>query len=353
MKKFQILIIIFIILTLSGQAAGCACGYFKDKSGLDGSNIDNTGDIAATSSDTPGNGDSQKDTGDGNDTINNPDTNSSDDLDAGDSQNNANDTSPDTIDSTKDSDPGGGNDTSSNQTPQKYAIIASGASYDSQHYTWFLNSTSMAYKLLKNNGYADENIYYLFESAKESNVDYEATIGNFKKVIEELQGKAGKTDTIVLFLIGHGTYRGTNSYYTLKGYNLSDVEMMSMFKNVKRDKLIFVFSPCNSGGFIDDLSGRNTVVITSTRKDETNSAAFIEPFLASFDGIGDANSDGKVSFAEAFNYASNNVSDQYINNNWGTIAEHAQLDDNGDAISHEAPVPSGGDGQLAEDIYLK
>ncbi|MBE3094849.1 MAG: caspase family protein [Actinobacteria bacterium] len=317
MKKFQILIIIFIILNLSGLT-GCACGYFTDKPDQDGSNIDNTDDIATNSSDDPDTGDSQKDTGD--------------------SQNNTDNTSK---------------DTGSTQTPQKYAIIASGASYDSQHYAWFLNSTSMAYKLLKNNGYPDENIYYLFESAKESNVDYEATIGNFKKVIEGLQEKAGKTDTIVLFLIGHGTYRGTNSYYTLNGYNLSDVEMASMFKNVKRDKLIFVFSPCNSGGFVDDLSGKNTVVITSTRKDETNSAAFIEPFLASFDGIGDANSDGKVSFAEAFNYASNNVSDQYINNNWGTITEHAQLDDNGDAISHEAPVPSGGDGQLAEDIYLK
>lgn len=318
MKKFQILIIIFIILTLSGLVAGCACGYFTDKSGLDGSNIDNTDDLATNSSDDPGTDDLQKDTDD--------------------SQNNTDNTSK---------------DTASNQTPQKYAIIASGASYDSQHYAWFLNSTSMAYKLLKNNGYPDENIYYLFESAKESNVDYQATIGNFKKVIKGLQEKAGKTDTIVLFLIGHGTYRGTNSYYTLNGYNLSDVEMASMFKNVKRDKLIFVFSPCNSGGFVDDLSGENTVVISSTRKDETNRAAFIEPFLTSFSGTGDTNSDGKVSFTEAFNYASNNVSDQYINNNWGTISEHAQLDDNGDKISHEAPVPSGGDGQLAEDIYLK
>jgi len=91
-----------------------------------------------------------------------------------------------------------------------------------------------------------------------------------------------------------------------------------MFQNVKRDKLIFVFSPCNSGGFVDDLSGKNTVVITSTRKDEANRAAFIEPFLASFDGVGDKNSDGKVSLAEAFNYASNNVSNQYINNNWAS-----------------------------------
>ncbi len=210
----------------------------------------------------------------------------------------------------------------------------------------------MAYSLLKNNGYSDENIYYLFESSKEPDVDYEATIGNFKKVIKELQEKTMKADNIVLFLIGHGTYIGTNSYYTLNDYNLPDVEMAGMFKNIKRDKLIFVFSPCNSGGFIDDLSGENTVVISSTQKDETNSAAFIEPFLTSFNGIGDTNSDGKVSFAEAFNYASKNVKDQYIDNDWGKLTEHAQLDDNGDKISHEAPVPSGGDGYLSMNLYL-
>jgi hypothetical protein len=68
--------------------------------------------------------------------------------------------------------------------------------------------------------------------------------------------------------------------------------------------------------------------------------------------LSNLSSDGKVSFAEAFNYASNNVRDQYNNNNWSIITEHAQLDDNGDTISHEAPVPSEGDGQLAEDIYL-
>ena len=78
MKKFQILIIIFIILTLSGLMAGCACGYFTDKSDLDGSNIDNTDDIATNSSDNPGTAIRRK-TGDGNDIINNPDTNSSDD----------------------------------------------------------------------------------------------------------------------------------------------------------------------------------------------------------------------------------------------------------------------------------
>jgi len=40
-------------------------------------------------------------------------------------------------------------------------------------------------------------------------------------------------------------------------------------------------------------------------------------------------------------------------NNWGELAEHAQLDDNRDKISHEAPIPGGWDGNLAENIFLK
>jgi hypothetical protein len=347
MKRFQILIIFLIILTLSGLIPGCACRYFTDNSGPDGSTIDNNDQITITSGDGQG-------TGNENNNIDNLDTDSDNNLSTDSSQNTTDTTGKDTDDSVKNMESSDSvNDTGINQYPQKYAIIVSGASYDSQHYGWFLNSTSMAYKLLKNNGYQDENIYYLFESGKEPDVDYEATIGNFKNVVEELQEKASMMDTITLFLIGHGTYRGTNSYYSLNGYNLSDTEMVGMFKNIKRDKLIFVFSPCNSGGFIDDLSAKNTIVITSTRKDETNRAAFIEPFLDSFNGIGDSDSDGKVSFAEAFNYASSNVIDQYNNNGWGTITEHAQIDDNGDAVSHEAPVPNGGDGQLAEGIYLK
>ena len=59
MKKFQILIIIFIILTLSGLAVGCACGYFTDKSDLDGSQLDDNGDTISHEAPVPSGGDGQ------------------------------------------------------------------------------------------------------------------------------------------------------------------------------------------------------------------------------------------------------------------------------------------------------
>jgi hypothetical protein len=248
---------------------------------------------------------------------------------------------------------GTGHNGQNGQEVQKFAIVISGASYNRQHYNWFLSSTAMAYKLLRNSGYMDENVYYLFEDKNEPDVDYSSTMNNFKKSVREIKSRSGAADNLLVILIGHGGFDGADSYYCLSDSNLYDAEMADMFKGIKKDKLIFVFSPCNSGGFIDNLSGENTVIITSTRKDEANKAAFIEPFLTAFDGLGDSDSDGKVSFMEAFNYASASVKQQFIDNSWGILTEHAQLDDNGDKISSEVLVPGGNDGGLAGQIFLK
>ena len=114
----------------------------------------------------------------------------------------------------------------------------------------------MAYKLLKNSGYTDENICYLFEDKNEPDVDYLSTMSNFKKAVRDIKSRSGIADTILVILIGHGGFNGADSYYCLSDSNLYDTEMADMFKDIIRDKLIFVFSPCNSGGFIDDLSGK-------------------------------------------------------------------------------------------------
>ena len=75
------------------------------------------------------------------------------------------------------------------QAIQKFAIIMGGASYNKQHYNWFLSSTATAYRLLKNSGYADENIYYLFEDKNEPDVDYLSTLSNFKKVVLDIKSR--------------------------------------------------------------------------------------------------------------------------------------------------------------------
>ena len=235
---------------------------------------------------------------------------------------------------------------------KKYALVISGESNDAQHYTWFKDSSQQAYKLLIKNGYKPEDVYYLFEGANEPDVDYESTLKNLETAVLEINKKSTEKDDLVFIFIGHGGFNGQNSSYALADTNIKDDKLAAMFSILKRNKLTIVFSPCNTGGFVNDLSGPNTVFISSTRPEESNRAAFIEPFLSSFDGSGDVNKDGKVSFAEAFNFASKSVKDQYASNHWGTLTEHAQLDDNGDGVSHETPIPNGQDGALAEETFL-
>jgi len=244
-------------------------------------------------------------------------------------------------------------DETDTSTSKKYALVISGESNDAQHYKWFKDSSQQAYKLLLQNGYPAEDIYYLFEGAGEMDVDYESTLANLEKVVLEIKNKSTEKDNLVFIFIGHGGFDGTHSSYSLADTSIRDDKLAAMFSILKRNKLSIVFSPCNTGGFVDDLSGSDTVFISSTRPDESNRAAFIEPFLSAFDGSGDSNKDGKVSFAEAFNFASKSVQEQYANNNWGTLTEHAQLDDNGDGISHESPIPNEQDGTQAEETFLK
>lgn len=236
--------------------------------------------------------------------------------------------------------------------PQRYAVVASGASHDATHYEWYKYSTRLAYDVLLEHGYKDENIYFLFENSSEKDVDYESNYENFTEVVGELENKTTYADQILFFLIGHGSFDGVNSYYELTDYNISDTEFAGLLSDVNRERLVVVLSPCNTGGFIDDLSGGDTVVITSTRADEANQAAFIEPFLMAFRKESDEDAFGTVSFADAFNIATLDVKTQYERRGWGLVTEHPQLDDNGDHVSHEAPMPSGGDGKLAGETYL-
>ncbi len=242
-------------------------------------------------------------------------------------------------------------DESDSSSVQKYAVVIGGASGDDTHYGWFRDSSRQAYDLLIDEGYLPENIYYLFESSQEEYVDYEATISNFELVVQGLSQKTEDNDFVVFIFIGHGTSDGVSSYFEFNDFLLKDSDIAEYLSGITRDTLVVVMSQCNSGGFVNDLSADDTVIVTSTRLDESNRAAFVEPFLTALSGEGDSNDDSKVSILEAFSYASENVQQQYTNNNWGNLVEHSQLDDNGDGYGSEYPI-SGGDGDLAKVTFL-
>lgn len=236
-------------------------------------------------------------------------------------------------------------------TPDKFAVIIGGASHDETHFGWFRDSSRQAYDLFVDLGYKDGNIFYLFEGVDEDYVDMSATTDSFASIVSQLSEEVSKSDMVTFVFIGHGMNDGVSSFFEFTDFLLKDSDVADYLGEIGCNKKVVIMSQCNSGGFIDDLSGEGMVIITSTKADESNMAAFIEPLLTALSGEGDKDSDGKVSTLEAFNYASENVQQQYTSNNWGNLVEHALLDSDGDGVGSVYPV-SGADKNLAGSTFL-
>ncbi len=143
--------------------------------------------------------------------------------------------------------------------------------------------------------------------------------------------------------------------FNMYGSVVTDDEFAALLSQIGAAQITVVMEQCNSGGFIDDLSGPNRVIFTAT-EDETVSWGnmFIRNMISAFSGINypgatqidpsqaDIDGNGEIDFSEAFVYASEN--DSY--------SEVPQYDDNGDAIS-SISLPNGSEGTLGATIYLK
>ena len=239
---------------------------------------------------------------------------------------------------------------------KKYAIIASGFSGDELHSGWYYGATSRMYKTLRDIYlFEEENIFYLFEDPNQDRniIDYKSTVSNFKNVFNDLKNKISEKDILFIYLVGHGNFTGKHSLYALVDGNIYDYELSALLKEFKAKKIIIILTPCNSGGFIDDLSGENRIVITSTEPTEKNAADFAGYVINALGNKEDRNGDGKTQMSEVFEYATEQVGKWYEQKNIQVVAEHPLLDDNADGIGHRAPLPNNGDGQLAAQTIIE
>lgn len=136
---------------------------------------------------------------------------------------------------------------------------------------------------------------------------------------------------------------------------ITDDELRSYLAPITAQTVI-IMEPCMSGGFIEDLSGPNRIIMTATEEETVSFGnGFIRNVARAFTGINypdssgdpataDANHDGFVDFAEAFNFAAAN--------DYGPHMEIPQYDDSGDGVSHPFPVPAEGDGSLGSSIIF-
>jgi hypothetical protein len=233
---------------------------------------------------------------------------------------------------------------------KRYAVIIEGASGEEQYATLHREWVDSLSKLLRERfRFEATNITVLAE--KPGAGEEPARADNVKAVFTRLAGVVQPDDLLFVMLIGHGGGQGADARFNLIGPDLTVVEWNELLKPV-RGRVAFVNSASASAPYLSGLSAAGRVIITATstaaQKYHSRFApAFIQALAAD---EADLDKNGRISFLEAFTFASRLVAEHYQQTGF-MATERAMLDDNGDAKGRDAAT-AGPDGDVAGLTFL-
>ncbi|MBA2354806.1 MAG: hypothetical protein ACR2LU_01430 [Luteitalea sp.] len=236
--------------------------------------------------------------------------------------------------------------------PQTRVLIVSGAAgsdeYQQRQRTW---RESLVDLLTARLAVAAARIVVLTEAPAEG---YQtATAVNLRQAVATIRASQGAADTLLVVLLGHGTFDGVDAKFNLVGPDLTAHEWRDALASMP-GRLVFVQTASASFPFLAALAGPQRVVITATdspqqKYDTVFAEHFIAAFAADADGS-DLDSDGRISIWEAFAYAAD-ASKRYYQQRGQLSVERALLDDSGDGVGRDV-VTQGSDGLLASRLFL-
>lgn len=232
---------------------------------------------------------------------------------------------------------------------QRFALIVSGAAggpeYVAQYSRWTSGLSATLVKKLK----FDPAFVTVLSDQPDPGVA--STAENVRRVIASVARVMTRDDILLLVLIGHGTFDGTDAKFNLVGRDLESAEWSSLVHGLP-GRLVIVNTASASFPFLERLSGPRRIVITATDSPaQRYDTVFPEYFILSFmDPAADLDKNGRVSIWEAFAAASAQVRRHY--QEVGLLStERALVDDNGDGVGNDVSAP-GDDGSLASRTYL-
>jgi hypothetical protein len=216
---------------------------------------------------------------------------------------------------------------------QTHLLVITGVPGDEEHAQQFQKwATSFIDAAKKKESVPDANITYL--------ADKRATRENIATAFTDLAARAKPNDAVVVLLLGHGSFNGTQGAFNLPGPDLTVAEWTALLGKLAAQRVAFVNTSSSSGAFLPAAAGPGRVIVTATKTGgERNETQFPEFFVEAFnDPAADRDRNGHVSVREAFDYATAKVT-QAFKQKGLLLTEHAAIDD-------------GGDGQLAATIVL-
>lgn len=154
----------------------------------------------------------------------------------------------------------------------------------------------------------------------------EATKDALHRELRALTKKASGEDQLILTLIGHGSFDGTQYRFNLPGPDLTDTDLAQWLEPVKGQVLI-VNATSASGAALERWKKSDRIVISATKSGGERTATRFGQFWAQAlsESAADTNKDDVITVAEAFDYTSRKVADSFKSDAL-LATEHARLE---------------------------
>jgi hypothetical protein len=220
-----------------------------------------------------------------------------------------------------------------------YYLIVSGLGGEADYDTQFEKWASDLDRELRSNG-PDSHVQKLSGAA--------ATQAHIKEAFQQLVSGAQSDDAFALFLIGHGTFDGSEYKFNIPGPDLTGAELTGLLKSVAATRQLVVNMTSCSGASLAALAHKNRIVITATKSGtEKNATVFARYWIDALqDPAADTDKNGTVSALEAFHYAQGKVA-SYFETEKLLATEHPLFSDTGATTGIRDPKPENRQGLLA------
>ena len=171
-------------------------------------------------------------------------------------------------------------------------------------------------------------------------------------VFDKLSRESGPSDSLAVFLIGHGSYDGQDYKFNLPGPDLSASELRRLLDSTPAQRQLVVITTSAAGASLETLKGEGRIVISATKSGrERNSTVFAEFWVEALgDPAADSDKNEAITALEAFQYTQRKVKDYYAKSKQ-LATEHPRLQ--GDAAASFTVARLGKARQAADDPALR
>jgi hypothetical protein len=212
-----------------------------------------------------------------------------------------------------------------------HLLVITGVGGDEEHTATFHKwATAMIDAAKKKDGLADSQITYLSEKPEldAARIKGKSTREAVQKAVTDLAARARPNDAVFIILIGHGSFDGRQAAFSMPGPDLTPADFATLLGKLATQRVAFVNTSSSSGAFLPTVAGPGRVIVTATKTGgERNETRFPEFFVEAFgDDTADRDRNGRVSIAEAFEFAKTKVAKTYEQQGH-LLTEHAALDE--------------------------